>query len=368
MKSGNPCPQSFSANSKTVEQDYEQQDTKMRESFYPSSLAVFGVADSPRNLARNIISNSLEMGFDGEIFPVGRDRGSAYGKEIITDQESLPEGIDLAVILVPAAVVAETLDLCGRKGIRHAVISTGGYSEFRDENNQNEIDLVKVANKYGIRFIGPNCIGVMCTNSGLCTPFNPLESRNFKKGRISIVAQSGGVTTQCGHYFSDEHPGFSKIISAGNKLNLDEIDFIEYLMDDDDTDQIHLYLESIEQGRDLIRLGKSAKKPIVFYKSNVSRTASEIAKSHTAALSNNDLIVEGALRQSGIVRARDIHDMTVCAKALRLSPMRGDRLAAISFSGGFSVILGDACEGYGFNAPPYLNPLSVESKASAGPA
>lgn len=340
----------------------------MREFFYPDSVAVFGVADTPRNLARNIISNCLGMGFKGELYPVGRDTGSVYGKAIIADAESLPTGIELAVILVPAAAVAETLDLCGRKGIRHAVISTGGYSEFEDENNQNERDLINVADKYGIRFIGPNCIGVMCTNSGLCTPFAPYDSGNFKKGRTSIIAQSGGVTGQCGHYFSDEHLGFSKIISAGNKLNLDEIDFIKYLMDDDDTDQIHLYLESIEHGRELMRLAKMSKKPIVIYKSNTSRTASEIAKSHTAALSNNDLVVDGALRQSGIVRARDIHDMTVCAKALRLPPLRGDRLAAISFSGGFSVILGDACEAYGFQCPALPQSLlsQIESFRRAG--
>lgn len=340
----------------------------MRQFFYPAGIAVYGVADSPRNLAKNIISNTLAMGFRGEVYPVGIDCGSVHGKEIITDQDSLPEGIELAIILVPAGAVARTLELCGRKGIRHAVISTAGYSEFKDENNQNEMDLVNVANQFGIRFIGPNCIGVICTNSGLCTPFNPLEPRNFKKGRISIIAQSGGVTTQCGHYFSDEHLGFSKIISVGNKLNLDEIDFIEYLMDDDDTDQIHLYLESIADGRKLMELGKRANKPIVIFKSNVSGTASEIARSHTAALLNNDLVVEGAMRQAGLVRARDIHDMTVCAKALRLPPLKGDRLVVLSLSGGISVILGDACAAYGFQCPALPQSLisRIESFRRAG--
>ncbi len=340
----------------------------MRKFFYPSSIAVFGVADNPRNLGKNIISNCEQMGFKGNIFPVGREGGTIRGREIIADAESLPEGIDLAVILIPAAVVPEALDVCGRKGIRRAVISTAGYREFSEENNQAEKDLLEVTKRHGIRFIGPNCIGVMCTGSGLCTPFNPMQPRNHKKGTISIIAQSGGVATQCSSYFGDEHLGFSKIISAGNKLDLDEIDFIQYLMEDEDTEQIHLYLESIGDGRKLIDLVRKSTKPIVMYKSNVTRTASEIAMSHTAALSNDDRVVDGALKQAGVVRVRDIHDMTVCAKALTLPPLRGDRLVAMSLSGGFSVILGDACEEHGFECPPLPESLirKIESYRRAG--
>ncbi len=340
----------------------------MRQFFYPENVAVFGVADNPRNLAKNIIKNSLDMGFAGEIFPVGREHGLVSGKEIITDPWSLPVGIDLAVILVPAKVVPETLDMCGRIGILHAIISTGGFKEFSHKENQVEKDVMSAASRNGIRFIGPNCIGVICTNSGLCTPFNPLRTKRFKKGSVSLIVQSGGVTSQSSYYFSEEHVGFSKIISAGNKLDMDEIDFMEYLLNDDDTDQIHLYLESIEDGRELIRLARKSKKPIVIFKSNTTRTASEVAMSHTAALSNDDRIVDGALKQAGIVRVTDIHEMTVCAKALRLPPLKGDRLVAISLSGGFSVIQADACEKYGFRCPALPRELvaKIESFRRAG--
>ncbi len=325
----------------------------MRQFFYPSSIAVFGVADNPRNLAKNIVSNCLEMGFAGEIYPVGREPGEVKGKEIITNPESLSGGIDLAVILVPARFVADTLDICGRKGILNAIISTGGFREFKIKDNQAERDVLEVAKRYGIRFIGPNCIGVICTGSRLCTPFNPLQAKRFKKGPVSIIVQSGGVTTQSAYYFSEEYVGFSKIISVGNKLNIDQIDLLEYLIHDEETEQIHMYLESIEDGRELIRLAKSSEKPIVIFKSNVSKTASEIAYSHTAALSNDDRIVDGALSQAGIVRVQDVHDMTVAAKVLQLPPLKGNRLAVISLSGGYSVILGDACERHGFKCPPF---------------
>ncbi|MCG2777270.1 MAG: CoA-binding protein [Desulfobacterales bacterium] len=332
----------------------------MRQFFYPSSIAVFGVADNTRNLAKNIISNCLEMGFAGEIYPVGREPGEVYGKEIITNPRSLSEGIELAVILVPARFVADTLDICGQKGILHAIISTGGFREFSEESNQAEKDVLAAAKRYGIRFIGPNCIGVICTGSGLCTPFNPLQPKRFKKGPVSLIVQSGGVTTQSAYQFSDEYMGFSKIISAGNKLDIDEIELLEYLMEDEGTEQIHFYLESIEHGREFMRVARRSKKPIVIFKSNVSHTASQVAKSHTAALSNNDSIVDGALRQSGVVRVQNIHEMTVAAKALQLPPLKGDRLVAISLSGGFSVILGDACEKYGFKCPKLPRELISE--------
>jgi len=324
----------------------------MNRFFYPSSIAVFGVADNPRNLAKNIVIQSLEFGFKGPIYPVGREPGTVHGKTIITDPGALPEGIDLAVILVPARFVAETLDICGRKGILRAIISTGGFRELTDAGNPAEREMVSVARRYGIRFIGPNCIGVICPGSGVCTPFNPMQPGRFKKGRVGIIVQSGGVTTQSAYCFSEEYVGFSKIISVGNKLDLNEIDFVRHLLQDEETEQIHMYLESIQDGRELTSLARGSRKPMVIFKSNVSRTASDIAYSHTAALSNNDAVVDGALKQAGIVRVEDLHHMTVAAKALQLPPLKGERLAVISMSGGFSVILGDACERYGFTCPP----------------
>ncbi len=339
----------------------------MRQFFYPKSIAVFGVADSPENLGKNIVLHCQLADFKGDIYPVGRKPGTVYGREIITDAESLPYGIDLAVILIPAKFISDVMAVCGRKGTCHAIISSGGFSEFNDVDNQAEQDIQAVARQYGIRFMGPNCIGAICTNSGLCTPFNMLDPRSFKKGKVSVISQSGGVTTQVAYLFSEEHVGFSKVISAGNKLNMDEIDFLKYLIDDDDTDQIHLYLESIDNGKEFIKLASKSEKPVVICKSNTGQIASVIAKSHTAALSNNDRIVEGALKQAGIIRVESIYDMTVCAKALSLPPLKGNRLVAISPSGGFAVILGDLCEKYGFECPAlpqqFLNKMETLRRA-----
>ncbi|MCF8146325.1 MAG: CoA-binding protein [Deltaproteobacteria bacterium] len=324
----------------------------MNRFFYPSSIAVFGVADHSRNLAKNIVGQSLEFGYKGAIYPVGRESGTVHGKTIISDPWALPGGIDLAVILVPARFVADTLRICGEKGIVRAVISTGGFRELGEAGRQAEREMIDAAGRYKIRFIGPNCIGVICPGSGLSTPFNPMQPGRFKKGPVGIIVQSGGVTTQSAYCFSEEYIGFSKVISVGNKLDLDEIDFVRYLLQDEETEQIHMYVESIQDGRELLRLARESSKPFVVFKSNVSRTASDIAYSHTAALSNNDAVVDGALKQGGIVRVEDLHQMTLAAKVLRLPPLKGERLAVISMSGGFAVILGDACERYGFTCPP----------------
>jgi acetyltransferase len=175
--------------------------------------------------------------------------------------------------------------------------------------------------------------------------------KKFKKGHVALIIQSGGVTSQSAYSFSEEHIGFSKIISVGNKLKLGEIAFMDYLADDDDTHQIHLYLESIDNGRGFMEAVRRTHKPVVVFKSNVTDTASTIARSHTAALSNDYRVVTCALKQAGVVSVGSIHDMTVCARALQLPPLRGNRLLALSLSGGFAVILGDACEEYGFTCP-----------------
>ena len=340
----------------------------MREFFYPSNIAVFGVGSHKGNLAKNIVLHCQQMGFQGRIYPVGRKPGNVYGIDICTEPDSLPDGIDLAVILVPATFVGETLEACGRKGIRHAIISTGGFREFEGSQSQAEREILEVTGRYGIRFIGPNSIGVICTDSGLCSPFNPMQVDHFKRGPVSLIIQSGGVTTQCAYSFSDEHVGFSKLVSVGNKLNIGEIDLIEYFNRDADTKQIHLYLESIEAGPELMRVASKSTKPIVVFKANVSTTASKIAMSHTAALFNDDRIVDGAFRQSGTIRVESIHDMTVCAKALQLPTLRGNRLVAISLSGGFSVILGDMCEKLGFECPELPRQLldQIESYRRGG--
>jgi acyl-CoA synthetase (NDP forming) len=321
----------------------------MNKIFYPNSIAVIGVSERPTNMGRNIVANLLDFGYGGEIHVVGQREGVVFGHRIRTSIEELPQGIDLAVILTPAPTVPDLMDACGRQGIRRVVIESGGFGEFSAEGQELGERLRAVAHKWGIPFVGPNCISVINMDSGVCLPFVRLQHHTLKKGRVSVVSQSGGITIAYTNLFSSAGLGISKAISMGNKLDLDETDYLAYLLADESTDIICLHLESIEDGRRLMELARSSPKPILLHKTNVGQASAHIAQSHTAALANDDRIVSAAARQAGMIRARNFRTLVNYAKGLSLPPVKGNTLAAISRSGGRAVVAADMAAAFGFD-------------------
>lgn len=320
----------------------------MEKIFYPESLVVLGVSPRTENLGKNIIANLLEFGFRGKIYAVGRERGEVLGVQIYSSVEELPEGIDLAVFLTPAPLIPDLLDRCGRKGIRWAVIESAGFSEFSEEGRLLEARLLEVARRWGIRFVGPNCLSIINLENGLCLPFVPVSRSAARPGKVSIVSQSGGVALTYANLLSVPGLGVNKVVSIGNKLDLDELDYLEYLLADPGTELIILYLEGIEDGRGLMELARASAKPILLHKAHRGPASREIARSHTAALANDDLVVTAAARQAGLIRVLDFRAAVNCAKALSLPPARGDRLAIIARTGGHAVIAADGAEAAGF--------------------
>jgi len=321
--------------------------------FNPNSIAVIGVSKRPTNMGRNIVANLLDFGYGGEIHVVGQREGVVFGHRIRTSMEELPQGIDLAVILTPAPTVPDLMDACGRQGIRRAVIESGGFSEFSAEGRELSERLRAIARKWGIRFVGPNCISVINMNSGVCLPFVRLQRHTLKKGQVAVVSQSGGITIAYTNLFSSAGLGISKAISMGNKLDLDETDYLAYLLADEDTDIICLHLESIEDGQRLMELARSSPKPILLHKTNVGQASAHIAQSHTAALANDDRIVSAAARQVGMIRARNFRTMVNYAKGLSLPPVKGNTLVAIARSGGRAVVIADVAAAFGFDLYPF---------------
>ena len=320
--------------------------------FYPDSVAVIGVSERPDNLAANIIANMLEFGYGGDIYAVGLQSGEIRGIPVLTSVESLPEGVDLAVILTPAAAVPDLLDAGGAKGIRCAVIESGGFAEFSEAGRELEKELCAVARRWDIRFVGPNCISVINMENGLCLPFVRLESRALKRGPVSVLAQSGGVSITYLILLSEAGLGVNKVVSMGNKADLDEVDYLRYLLDDPGTEIICLYLESITEGRRLIELAATSSKPIIVHKANTALASAGIAFSHTAALANDDRIVDAAIRQANVVRAESFDDAVMLAQGFALPPVRGNNLVVASRSGGHAVIAADAVEANGFRLVP----------------
>jgi acyl-CoA synthetase (NDP forming) len=324
----------------------------MYEIFFPQSVAVIGVSAKPDNLGRNIVANLVEYGFNGIVYAVGPSGGMIETRRIYRTVVDIPDHIDLAVILTPAHTVPGVLDECGQKGIRRAIIETAGFREYAEEGRRLEQEINGVAEKYGIRFVGPNCIGVINMENGFCVPF-PRLKKFIKTGDISMITQSGGVGMSTLNLLANEGLGLNKFVSVGNTLNLTAEDMLEYLITDEGTGLILIYLESIGDGRRLMQIARRSEKPILAFKANIGRMGQKIALSHTASLASNDQVVEAAFQQAGIIRVYDDTTQGNNLKILRLPPMRGKRLAVISRSGGHAVIAADACELAGFELAPF---------------
>jgi acyl-CoA synthetase (NDP forming) len=335
----------------------------MHRIFYPESIVVIGVSERLDNLARTIVGNLCAFGYKGRLFAVGRRTGVVQGIPIVTSLDQVPDELDLAVILTPAATVPDLMEACGRKHILHVVIESGGFSEYSEEGRQLEKRLVEIARRWGMRFVGPNCISVINLENGVCLPFGDMSTGNARLGPVSIVSQSGGVSLTYVNRLCMAGVGVDKAVSIGNKTDLNENDYLEYLLQDHGTKIVCAYLESIGDGRKLMDLARSSKKPIIVHKVNRGEASHRVALSHTAALADDDQIVSAALRQVGIFRADDFRESVAIAQGLALPPVRGKNLVVISRSGGHAVIAADTAERYGFQLAPLPNELSERVRA-----
>ncbi|MBN2149491.1 MAG: acetate--CoA ligase family protein [Anaerolineales bacterium] len=331
----------------------------MFELFYPKRVAVIGVSESPNNLGRNIVGNLVEYGFQGVVYAVGPRGGVIETRCIYPTIQDVPDEVDLVVIITPAPTVPGILEQCGQKGIRWAIIQTAGFREYGDEGHEIEREIDRVAEKYGIRFLGPNCIGVINMENGLCVPF-PRLRKFLKRGDVSVLSQSGGVGMSVLNLMSNEGLGLNKFASVGNMQNLDAEDMLEYMVADENTRLIFVYLESMRNGRRLMEIAKRSPKPILVFKSNIGALGRKIAMSHTASLTSDDKVVEAAFRQAGILRVGDATSLRNGLKVLEMPLMKGPNLAVISRSGGHAVIAADACELVGFNLAHFPDPFLRE--------
>jgi len=320
--------------------------------FYPRSVVVIGVSEKPDNLARNIVENLFEFQFNGEIHLVGRNEGILFGRRILTSMDQLPDGIDVAVILTPAQTVPGILESCGKKKISWVIIETGGFREYSGEGAQLEKEVLQISRKWKIRVVGPNGIGIINIDNGFVVPFVKLKRGPVSKGKLSILAQSGGVLLTYANLLTSADVGLSKMVSMGNKMDLNEIDYLHYLVHDPQTEIIGLYLESLERGKELMEIARSTSKPMIIHKSNTGEGSRHIAKLHTAALANDDKVVEAALKQADIIRTKDFRSFVNAVKILSLPAIKGKNLVIISRSGGIGVVAADSAERHGFRLLP----------------
>ncbi len=324
----------------------------MEKFFTPRSIVVFGASATKMNLGQIVLLNNKQVGYKGNLYGVGSQEGDVGGVHVYTRVADLPETPDVAIFLTPARVVPGLMRECGEKGITHVVIESGGFSEYSHGDHTLEDDVLAIANQYNMKVIGPNCVGTVNFDWKMMMPFAFFKDLPVG-GRLALIAQSGGVG---GSYMRGVggygiKPG--KFAATGNKLQLDEVDFLDYFIKDPQMDVIALYLEGFKRGRAFFDLARACDKPIIIQKSNRSEFSAKIAQSHTTALSNDDSVVEGALIQAAAIRVDDELELINAIRVVRMPPMKGTRVAVLSRSGGHAVLSADACAKYGFEMVPF---------------
>jgi len=320
----------------------------MNRFFFPKSVAIYGISPSPGNFGTKILNNLERFSYTGNVFLIGEKGGSLKGKRIARSMEEIEDVPDLVVFIIPARAIPEKLEECGRKGVRHAVIESGGFSEFGKEKETLEKEILAIAERWGIRILGPNCLGVINLENGLILPFVAFHKGFMRKGGISLISQSGGLLHDILLLLSCDNLGVNKLVSAGNKLMLNECDFLEYLIGDPATEAIALYLEDIKDGRRLVNLAATTDKPVVMLKSNEGSGSSHIAQFHTASLAGDDLLATALLRRAGIHRVYSLDEMVNTMKIFSLPLIKGRRIAVIARSGGHAVLAADSVYRHGF--------------------
>jgi len=330
----------------------------MQKFYYPQSVAVVGVSENPSNLGRGIILNLVEAGYQGKIFPLGLRRGNVFGLPIYTRLEQLPEPPDLVVILTPARFVPGLVRDCGELGIDRVVVESGGFSELGEQGQALEDEIKDLIARYNLRLIGPNGLGVINMEIGLSLPFSQITTVP-RRGNISVIAQSGGVGMHVIAWMTKEGLGLNKFLSLGNKLDVKENEALAYFLEDPGTKVIYLYLEGLEDGRELLEVAKRATKPIFLQMPNVVAETSSIAMSHTASLATDEKVLEAACRQGNIFRLLSQADFLIAAKMTGQAPVKGNRLVILSRSGGEAVVGAYACKRFGFRLPPLAPELAA---------
>ena len=351
--------------------------------FSPRAVAVIGASDNPGKLGSHVMRSLTEGGYPGKIFPVNPGRNEIMGIKTYPSLLQVPEEVDLSVIVLPAEQVPKIIIECKEKGVRGIVLITAGFKEIEDKKGEIlQKEITELANRFGIKIIGPNTFGIANLHLPLNASFTP-EFSLVKKGGISFVSQSGGMSHLMAFLSMRNQVGMSKIIGLGNRCNVDFADTLEYLIEDPQTKVIAMYLEGIDHPRRLVETAKGmmGKKPIVAYKVGRSHTSDSASQFHTGSLAGKHEIYEGAFRQVGILTVRNSEELLDTAKALEISPLpRGSSVAVLSGQAGPGMAACDVCEMEGLSLPPFsastqkrieelLPPLAIRTNpVDMGPA
>ncbi len=316
----------------------------------PKSIAVIGASDKQGSVGRAITSNIMN-GYKGIVYPISPTRETVFDQKAYKSVLDVPDSIDLAVIITKNTIVPVVLEECGKKKIKGAIVITAGFKEVDEEGKKLEQKLKDIATKYGVKVIGPNCLGVM--NLEPQTMMNSTFLKiTPKSGKIALVSQSGAICAALVEDASAQGIGFSAVVSMGNKADMTEIDILKMLADHEQTKVIVMYLEDMGDGQEFLKvckqITKNNKKPILVLKSGRSPEGAKAAMSHTGALMGSDEIYDAVIKQSGAIRVDTMEELFDYATAFSKQPLptEGD-LVIVSNAGGPAIISTDSCSKLG---------------------
>jgi len=330
--------------------------------FDPRSIAVIGSFRENFFGGYVIVKSLLKAGYKGKIFPINRAYKEVHGLKVYPSLKDVPQEVDLAMVMINARSVIGMVQECSGKGVRAMIVVSDGFAERDADGARLQKELLEVARREKIRIIGPNTAGVVNTSNG----FNPCAYEagyyRIRKGPIAIGAQTGMTNPQAFPY-PNLRFGVSKICDFGNKCDVDECDLLEYLAADPETGVTSMYLESIRDGRRLLRIAKrvTKKKPVLVFKSGRTKEGARASASHTGSMALDDKIFDGLCRQSGLLRLEEFQDLFELPKIFASQPLpAGGRLGIITFTGAVGVVAIDVGAKYGMG----LTKLGAETRGA----
>jgi acyl-CoA synthetase (NDP forming) len=329
--------------------------------FNPGSVAVIGASDNPGKLGSHVMRSLTEGRYPGRIYPVNPGKDEILGIKTYPSLSQTPDNVDLSIIVLPAEQVPRIIKECREKNVKGIVLITAGFKEIEDRRGETlQSEITELASRSDIRIIGPNTFGIVNLHLPLNASFTP-EFSWMEKGGISLVSQSGGMSHLMAFLSLQNKAGFSKIVGLGNRCDVDFAEMVEYLLRDDQTKVIALYMEGIDFPKKLMKVAKrgNREKPILAYKVGRSSTSDKASQFHTGSLAGRHEIYDGAFRQAGILTVGSSEELLDVAKALAMCPLPGGaKVAVLSGQAGPGMAACDVCETEGLTIPPF----SVETQ------
>ncbi|MDJ0815475.1 MAG: acetate--CoA ligase family protein [Desulfobacterales bacterium] len=318
----------------------------LRHFFEPQKVAVIGASATPHKAGNDVLKNIQANGYEGSIYPVNPKGGEILGLKVYSSLADLPDGIDLAIVILPAAATPQAIMDCAARGIKAVVLAAGGFAEVDEQGETLQQATLDAIRETGVRVIGPNTSGHTSTPHKFTSSFFPLGK--IPRGKISYIAQTGNFATHTMRYIKTaENFGVARVLGLGNKLDVEESEVLDYYARDPETGAIFMYLESFKKPRRFLEVAREVtrSKPVILLKGGATEAGASAAVAHTAALASDDRLLDGALRQAGVVRIYDYSHLILTAKALAVMPLpRGNRVSFLAPSGAMLVCMTDLCQ------------------------